>query len=216
MKQFNKYKNVYLYLDHYCDMNLNNNTEVSRYKAISNLYMFLEDYLNITSIQFERLQTDKKELDLLANQKIDNFEDELKFTKLFADIHFLLVAVEKSYNITKELYNQLLLPEKSTAINSSSDYKLKKQLRNKIEHMEEYIIKPSTLFKDNWFVHDSFTLSNNTFKLGKYEFDLSENTLTLLYDYYDEITSILMKDYVEPVKETVDKLWASWELLKKT
>ncbi|NFA44382.1 hypothetical protein EXM65_17920 [Clostridium botulinum] len=209
MKQFDNYKNIYKYLDYYCYSNYNNNAEIIRYKAIINLYKFLEEYLNITSIQFERLKFDRNDLDLISNKKIDTFEDELKFTRIFADIHFLLVSIEKSYNIIIELYNQLLLQEKSISIKTSSDYKLKKQLRNKIEHMDEYIIKPSTLFHDNWFVRDSFTLTNNTFKLGKYEFELSESNLSLLYHYYDEITLILTKDYVQPVRENVDRILSS-------
>lgn len=215
MRKFDNYKDIYLYIDHYCDINLNNNVEVSKYNAINNLYMFLEDYLNITSIQFERLIADKKELDLIANQKIDTFKDKLKFTKIFADIHFTLVSIEKSYNIVIQLYNKLNLKSKGSEIRKSSDYLSKKRLRNILEHMDENIVLPSDINHSNWFIHDTGVISNNTYEIKGYKFELSVDSISLLYSYYDEITSILMKDYVEPVKETVDKLWASWELLKK-
>jgi len=77
--------------------------------------------------------------------------------------------------------------------------------------MDDNIIKPSTIEYQNWFVNDFSTLGNNTYKLGNYEFELSENNLSILYSYYSEITSILIKEYVEPVKETVDRIWQSIE-----
>ena len=209
MRQFDNYKNVYIYLDYYCDINSDNNAEISKYNAINNLYMFLEDYLNITSIQFKRLKADNEELYLLSNQKIDTFEDKLKFTKIFADIHFTLVSIEKSYNIVIQLYNKLNLKSKGTEIKKSSDYLSKKRLRNILEHMDENIVLPSDINHSNWFIHDNSVISNNTYTLKGYEFKLSLDSVSLLYSYYDEITSILMKDYVEPVKDTVDKIYLS-------
>lgn len=211
LKQFNNYKNVYRYLDYYCDINLKDNSKISKYNAISNLYQYFEEYLNIINIQFERLQINRDELSMLANCSITEFEDELKFTKLFADIHFLLIAIEKSYNIAIKLYGYLDLQSKSLKIKQSMDYLSKKRIRNSIEHMDENIIKPSTIDHQNWFISDFYTLRENTYKLGDYELELSENNLSILYSYYSEITSILIKEYVEPVKETVDRIWQSIE-----
>lgn len=217
MKQFDNYKKIYRYIEHIDKSNPQYETHI----IISHLYKYLEDYLNVITIQFKRIQQTKKEMEPLANQSIEKFNDRLLFTKLWADIHFLLIAIEKSYNITIKLYNKLSMKIKSKQIKSSDDYIAKKRLRNMLEHMDDNltdglneskrIIPNYSSHNINWFDNQYGFISDNTLKLKKYKFKIEETSLNLLYNYYDEITSILNKDYVLPVKKDADAFWESFE-----
>ncbi|EDK33927.1 hypothetical protein [Clostridium kluyveri] len=171
MKQFDNYKKIYKYIEHIDGSNPQYETHI----IISHLYKYLEDYLNVITIQFRRIEQTKKEMEPLANQSIEKFNDRLLFTKLWTDIHFLLIAIEKSYNITIKLYNKLSMETKSKQIKSSDDYITKKRLRNMLEHMDDNltdglneskrIIPNYSSHNINWFDNQYGFISDNTLKL---------------------------------------------------
>lgn len=220
MKQFDNYRKIYRYINHIDESNPQYETHI----IISHLYKYLEDYLNIINIQFKRIAQTEKEMEPLSNHSVQKFNDRLLFTKLWGDIHFLLIAIEKSYNITIKLYNKLSKHTKSKQIKNSDDYITKKRLRNMLEHMDDNltdglekskkVVSNYSYHNINWFDNQYSSLSDNTLKLKNYKFKIEENSLNFLYNYYDEITSILNKEYVLPVKKDVDNFWIGFEQFK--
>ncbi|KEH96876.1 hypothetical protein Z962_05815 [Clostridium botulinum C/D str. BKT12695] len=213
MKKFDNHKNIYKYIEHILDYK----PEYETHMIISNLYKYLENYLNLVSIQFERINQTYIDLDPLSNHSIKKFEDKLLFTKLFGDIHFLLISAEKAYNISMNLYKKLSLKQKSIEIHNSKTYTNLKKIRNMLEHMDENLmdgldkskkIIPHYSYSNvNWFDSQYGTLSDNTIKLKNYEFKIEEKSLEYLYNCYDNITYIITSRYVLPIKKEVDDFW---------
>lgn len=216
MKTFNTHESIYKYIAHAFPKDVDYEDRI----IISNIYSYIEKYLNMTSFQFERIDMDYFEMDEAMEYPNGSFERTVPFIKLKGDIHFLIISAEKAYNLIMKLYMKLDLKSNCKEVESSIEYKNIKKLRNNLEHMEEKLIqgwrrsknKMPDVFESsvNWFAHDLASIGDKTFKLEKNSLLLEPESLEHLYSCYDNITNIIYKKYVEPNKNDIDKFWSKF------
>ncbi len=216
MKKFNKYLSIYKYIEPLED----DDKDFELRNSISLLYLYLEKYLNISSVQLQRSLEDDKKIKKLTN--IKHNKNLSKFLDLFfADIHFLLISMEKCYKMVIKLFGLLNNTQKVKQIITDTEYINTKYIRNQLEHMDEKLSQtidesqkhyfPLFKRKANWF-HQQFRLMiNNKITLTDknkktYTFELNENCMDKLIYYYEEINKLIENKYTLPNKDYVDKI----------
>jgi len=143
---------------------------------------------------------------------------------LFGDIHFLLIATEKSYMLSFELLELLDCKEIRRFEETSEIFLAVKHIRNNLEHMNENLTCHDSKYNKcieergwytNWFNRQWSSMTNSTIKLGKYSFSICEDSFMPLWKLYDNILSIISTKYVLSNKEIVDRIFSGrikkWE-----
>ena len=75
--------------------------------TISNLFTYLDEFMNTIIIELQRIDHSNKQLHTMANRRVEKFEERLFFTTLWADYYFFLNTVERTYRLAAELYDAL-------------------------------------------------------------------------------------------------------------
>lgn len=216
MKIFNKHEQFYKYIEHAPEKNTDYETRI----IISNIYSFLEDYLNIANFQFERIDKRYEEMDKVSKYPSGDFRRRIPFLKFKGDVHFLLISIEKAYNLIMQLYMKFNIKSICLEVKNSDEHTNINRLRNKLEHMEENLDddwnksknKMLDVFKSsvNWFAHDLRSYGDKTVKIGDYSLVLTPDSLTHLYSCYNDVTKLINDKYVIPDKDEIDKFWANF------
>lgn len=216
MKYIDNYINNYINLYKYIEPLNDDEPDAERRYTISKLYKFLERYINASFIEIDRINESNNMLDKISNKHITNNKDKKVITTLFCDSHFLIISLEKCYQLIIELFNLLDEINKSNEIRSSSNFIKVKRMRNSIEHMNENLlddkIKSQKYFDfntigHNWLSSQLSTISDNSITIKDYTLNLSQESLDILLLYYSTINDIINTKYVIPNKELVDKLF---------
>ena len=171
--------------------------------SISNMFTYLDDFMNILMLELSRIDDDNSKLNSLINRRIEKFEDRLCLTALWADYYFFLNTVERTYRLVKELYKKLGEHEKARHIEESTAYNNARRTRNKIEHLYENLSDNSKQF---YAQHRSMG-PKNEITIDGVAFSASEDSLQLLYQIYDDVSNIIKEKYIVPNKEVVDRIW---------
>lgn len=217
MRTFENYHNIYLYIEPLTD----DDPDLKKRYQISNTLKYLEDYLNITTNQYNRIVENETNLNLYPNSSKELHQH---LVILFGDIHFLLIATEKSYLLSFELLELLDYKEMRHSGEKSETFRSIKHMRNNLEHMNENLTCHDSRYNrcieergwyTNWFNRQWSGMIGGTIELGKHSFSICEDSFTPLWDLYDNILSIIEKKYVLPNKETVDRIFSGhikkWE-----
>lgn len=209
MRTFNNYSNVYKYI-----LPLNGKEpSFNVHCQVQNLFCYFEDYLNLTTNQYERIQKCIAELSLLPSS--GKFVSR-NISILFGDIHFLFIALEKSYKLSFELLRLLGNEALSIESRNSPEFVNVKQIRNCIEHMDENLTIHDSRYNTyvpeygsytNWFSRQFGTIMDNVIELGKYRFAICEESFSHIWNLYDIIFESLQKIYVIPNKPLYDKIF---------
>lgn len=171
--------------------------------SISNMFTYLDDFMNTLMLQLERIQDDNQKLEGLYNRKIDKLEERLCFTALWADYYFFLNTVERTYRLAKELYKKLGECDKERQLDQSISYFNARKIRNKIEHLYKNL---SDEHKQFYSQHRSMG-PKNEITIDGISFSASEDSLQLLYQIYDDISNIITEKYIEPSRKVVDRIF---------
>ncbi len=210
MRTFENYHNVYLYVEPLTD----DDPDLKKRYQISNTLKYLENYLNITTNQYNRIVENRTNLYLYPNSSKALHQHLVIF---FGDIHFLLIAVEKSYLLSFELLDLLDCQELHHSEERSETFQSIKHMRNNLEHMNENLTCHDSRYNrcieergwyTNWFDRQWSGMTGNTIGLGKHSFSICEDSFTPLWDLYDNILSVIEEKYVLPNKETVDRIFS--------
>ncbi|WP_024983214.1 hypothetical protein [Brevibacillus borstelensis] len=170
------------------------------------LLEYLEFYVNMSTIQMQRLHADDQDIDRAYNETGSNSKDTLvAFTKYFGDIHFCLICLDKVYKLAYELAEYLQDPVLISIVQNYSKLDNYRRARNALEHMEEKIIKT------NWFRSEFGRVSNDTLTLNKTEFKIDISTLEPVYSLYDEFIK-RFNELIEPRKPEIDKVWSAFKI----
>ena len=175
--------------------------------SISNMFTYLDDFMNTLMLELERIQEDNQKLEKLRKQRVERLEDRLCFTALWADYYFFLNTVERTYRLAKELYKKLGEYDKERQIDQSISYFNARRIRNKIEHLYENL---SDEHKQFYSQHRSMG-PKNEITIDGISFSASEDSLQLLYQVYDDISNIIKEKYINPSKKVVDRIWSRIE-----
>lgn len=209
MRKFENYQKIYLYivpLD--CK-----HPDYRKCHQIQNLFFYFENYLNLTTNQWRRIANNMAELNLLPCSGKFVQEDLLV---LLGDIHFMFISLEKAYKIAFRLL--LLLDNKPLyeEARSSFLYTNVKQIRNCLEHMDENLTDKDTKNNNlvqsyspytNWFCQQWGTIVNDKIILGKYSYELSEDSLSPIQNLYDSILKLIEEKYALPNREDYDMIF---------
>lgn len=171
-------------------------------ETISNLFTYLDEFMNTIMIELQRIDDSNKQLDTMANMRIEKFEERLYFTALWADYYFFLNTVERTYRLAAELYDALGEHDKKKEIKESNTFNDVRHIRNCIEHLYEDVSKNPAFYTQ----HRSMG-PENKITIDGVSFDASESSLQLLYQIYDDISNIITKRYIVPNKEMVDQMY---------
>lgn len=209
MRKFENYQKIYRYI-----VSLDcQHPDYRKCHQIQNLFLYFEDYLNLTTNQWKRIANNMAELNLLpCSGKF--VQDDLLV--LLGDIHFMLISLEKAYKIAFRLL--LLLDNKPLyeEARSSFLYTNVKQIRNCLEHMDENLTEKDTKNNHftqsyssytNWFCQQWGTIVNDKIILGKYSYELSEDSLYPIQNLYNSISKLIDEKYVLPNKEDYDMIF---------
>ena len=122
---------------------------------------------------------------------------------IFADIHFLLISMDKCYKYEQKLYQQR--SKKANTI---------RLMRNDFEHSEENINKISAnekyelpkIFQENgwsWYEYQSATISNGAVKIRNNTLLISEDMFNDIISHYHLLISYLKKELQDILLDTV-------------
>ncbi|MDO5362871.1 MAG: hypothetical protein Q4F03_09530 [Eubacteriales bacterium] len=209
MRKFENYQKIYRYI---APLDCKH-PDYRKCHQIQNLFLYFENYLNLTTNQWRRIANNMAELNLLPCSGKLVQEDLLV---LLGDIHFMFISLEKAYKIAFRLL--LLLDNKPLYEESRSSflYTNIKQIRNCLEHMDEnltdkdtknnYLIQSYSPYT-NWFCQQWGTIVNDKIILGKYSYELSEASLSPVQNLYDSILKLIEEKYVLPNREVYDMIF---------
>lgn len=195
------FDNAYGTKKYICPLDLNA-PDYQKRETISDLFTYLDDFMNTIMIELQRIDHSNKILDTMANRRIEKLEERLTFTTLWADYYFFLNTVERTYRLAAELYEILGKPDKKKQIKESSTFNDVRRIRNCIEHLYEDVSKKPTFCSQ----HRSMG-SENRITIDGVSFDANESSLQLLYQIYDDISNMITKKYISPNKEKVDRVY---------
>lgn len=179
---------------------------------IQNTFKYLEDYLNITTNQYIRVERNIAELELLPNTGDLVGHNLLIF---FGDIHFMFIVLEKVYKLSFRLLKLLGKDSLYKEFSNSPAYITVKQIRNCLEHMDENLTNHDSRFNEcilehsnytNWFSQQWGMIIDDEISLGKYSFSLNENSFSPTWHLYDIILDTIHTVYVTPNKKLYDKI----------
>ncbi len=209
MRTFVNYHDIYLYIEPLTD----DETDSHKRYQVSNLFMFLEDYLNLTTNQYMRVKEHRDKLSEVPPHSKALYREMNIF---FGDIHFLIIAMEKSYSLSIRLLQ--ILDEKKAAADAfeSETFRTIKFIRNNLEHMNDKLTREDGKYRESWYSDSPHTywfsrqwgsMRGNQIKLGDATFDVTESSFEPLWNLYDSIYKIINERYIAPTKETVDKIF---------
>lgn len=171
--------------------------------SISNMYTYLDDYMNTLVLELSRIEETNRKIDEIANRSVEKFEERLLFTYLWADYYFFLNTLERAYHIARRLYLCLDEEEKEKRIKESTAFKNAKAIRNSIEHLDERITRSTG---EEFYAQHRSMGGENEITISGVTFAANEDSLQLLYQIYDDISNIIAEKYIEPNREEVDKI----------
>lgn len=133
---------------------------------------------------------------------------------IFADIHFLLISMDKCYKYEQKLYQQLNLPQEAVKLQRSKKANTIRLMRNDFEHSEENINKISAnekyelpkIFQENgwsWYEYQSATISNGAVKIRNNTLLISEDMFNDIISHYHLLISYLKKELQDILLDTV-------------
>lgn len=153
-------------------------------RAITALLRALENYVNGTTIQFERIQSSKASL--LAGKRVMV----RSILTLFLDVHFYFVCYDKAQNLFKEISERVGDEEIiSFWAEHESNFKSFNDARNHLEHIETRATAK--------YLNDFGNLKNDTFTFGGEEFDVSREGLDYLTEAFQIFVDILALIYLK-------------------
>ncbi|RFB35686.1 hypothetical protein [Brevibacillus sp. VP] len=160
---------------------------------------YFEFYINLATIQMDRILSDKKQLQYFDNNNRASIENKVIVTKFFGDIYFCICSLDKAYKLAEKIsdeYTDLQLREITDEYKHLNKYR---KVRNAIEHTEEKI------FETDWFSQQIGSFTNDMFSLNGTNFHVSHNTLLPFYNMYQKIIRRL-DELIKDRKEKVDAL----------
>lgn len=185
-------------LSRYLDTELNNNDDDEK---ASDFLTFAEQYLNLATLQRERLQTFEDTIPTFEG-RVTNLEHLKAIRLYFGDIHFFFNCIHKFLAFSRRLLKKLNQPESPEFKNTLEYYRI---IRNHFEHVDERIDKHP-------FYRMQFgSVSNKTIKLDNMVYDITEKALNPLYDIFEAIIKTV-EIYIEPRKEHLDQIFSAMEL----
>ncbi|OUQ13131.1 hypothetical protein B5E84_17930 [Lachnoclostridium sp. An14] len=209
MQTFENYHKIYLYIEPLVD----DEKDARERMHLSHLFCFLEDYLNLTINQYDRV---KENHDSLKNYAESKKELHHCMNIMFGDIHFMLISMEKAYSLSMRMLEILKEKETVKEIRESNAYKTVKFFRNNLEHMNDKLTIEDHKYRESWYSSDYHThwfarqwgsMHGNTIKLGNYSFSVEETSLEPLLNIYHKIFGIITERYIIPNKEVVDRIF---------
>lgn len=209
MRTFENYHKVYLYIEPLID----EDPDFQKRKHVSNLFCFLEDYLNLSTNQYIRVKENYDTLKLCSENKRDLY---YKMNTMFGDIHFMLIAMEKSYSLSIRILEILGQTDLANAVNQSDNYKTVKFIRNNLEHMDDKLTIEDYKYRESWYSDDRHThwfarqwgsIHGNTIKLGNRSFSIDQSSFLFLWNLYDQIFKIITDEYITPNKSKVNLIF---------
>jgi hypothetical protein len=168
-----------------------------RNKAADNLILYIETYVNMATIQLQRMQENSNEaIQLTKNNEPDSMEKRIVYSRMTGDEHFFLNCIDKVYQLSKRLAEQVLKDKPLIEmVKSCQDQQYYRDARNHFEHMEERLVET------NWFRSPTF---NNIKILDGVGYPLDERSLIPLYSMYEQLIKRIDEIY-EPMKDQIDK-----------
>lgn len=171
-------------------------------EAISNLYHYLDDFLNTLMLELSRIEESRGKLRALENRRLVSFADRFYLVALWADYYFFLNTTDRAYQVSMELYEKIGENKKAEQIKRSNSYHITHKMRNQIEHLSEKVSRTGGIFYNQ---HRSMG-QDYEIAIGDVSFKVCETSLEPLYQIYDDISNIIEQKYVVPNKETIDRL----------
>lgn len=199
MKFFNEYYRLNRYLNPYPDR------PDKKEEKILDFIMYLEKYVNLATVQMQRLFDDEQEMELAQGKyRPQSVENSIPFIKFSGDIHFLFNCFDKVLKISRKLAEFMKDAQLKQIIENHSELKIYIKARNSFEHMDERIERT------NWFREDLSSIGDFTLTLDGIDYRLTKDSLLPLYSLYESIVKRI-DDIVEPRKEDIDKFWKPFD-----
>lgn len=201
MRRFDKAHNARKYI-----LPLDSSAPDSRVReTVANMYAYLDDYMNTLTLELVRIEETDHKLDEIADRPVEKFEERVLFTYLWADYYFFLNTVERTYRLVQRLYKSLGEEEKAEKIKAGMDWENIRSIRNGIEHLDERITRSNG---EEFYTQHRSMDEEKEISIDGSTFAANEDSLQLLYQIYDDISNIIEQKYIEPNRETVDKIWS--------
>lgn len=186
MKLYNERKRLHRYLDPV--------QESPSEKKLDDLLNFAEHYLNLTTLQMERLEL-FEEMTSTINGEITEKDDIKALTLYFGDIQFFFNCAHKFLIFTQRLYTLLSTKPPANFIDLEVHYRT---IRNHFEHIDERIER-HPLYSMNFS-----TVSENGITINGMDYDISVESLLPLYTVYENVTEVI-DTLVKPRRGQVDR-----------
>lgn len=182
-------------------------------RTIAAIFEHLDQQMNTLMLELERIRETNDKMASLAEGRVGvrlaNFEDRMLLTTLWADYYFFLNTVVRAYELTMALYNRLNSRDKAKRLKNCKEYKSASTVRNSFEHADHRLGKYGADFsRQIGKMRDE--RYENTISVDGAAFSASEASLDVLYQAYDDISSIILEKYVKPNKKSVDQVFEAF------
>ena len=171
---------------------------------ISNMYTYLDDFMNTLNLQLLRIEESNLKMGVIANQRVEKFEDRMIFVCLWADYYFFLNTMERTYRLAEKLYKRLDEKGKAQEIKDSKNFNDLRIIRNCIEHLYEDITKKNG---EKFYSQHRSMGDRNEITINGITFAANEDSMYQLYQIYDDISRIIEEKYIIPNRDIVDRIW---------
>jgi hypothetical protein len=192
MKFYNESKR----LNRYLNPILNDEDE----EKISDLLSFAEKYLNLVTLQRERMKSFENFSPSIQGL-ITNIEHLKAIRLYFGDIHYFFNSAHKFLLFTKRVMKNIGM---CITPNFEETEKYYRTIRNHFEHVDERIEKHPLFRKD------FSSVSEGKLTIDNVEYDFSDNALPPLYSIFDEVLKSI-ETIIEPRKEGLDLVWKEFD-----
>lgn len=191
MKIYDESRRLYRYFNHTMD----NRGE----ETIIDLFTFVENYLNLATLQIKRLRSAEETLSEV-NGRITKPEHKELIRLYFGDVHFFFNCAHKFLVLASRL------SKKIGYSNPNLDF-LKNHyatIRNHFEHIDERIERHP------YFRKDLSCISGDELIVEGKAYSISTDSLTPLYEIFDGIIS-RMNEIIARRKKEIDQAWQPFD-----
>jgi hypothetical protein len=175
-------------------------------KITFELILQMERYVNMASVQLQRLRNDEKEMVASPGGPIDDnkLEKKIAFDKYHGDLHFFITCVDKVYKTAIRLNKHLSNPGLNDIIKEYKKLDSFRDVRNFLEHFDERI-------SSNPNFRSTINSINYYYGTEKDQVFIGKEALNPVYKMYESIIDIL-DEHLAPQKPHIDQLWKQWNL----
>lgn len=180
-----------------------NHKEYQAFRKLYRIYKSLGRYINAAILQFNRIEEWAIQQKSLGDRIVSG-DDLIETELIFSDLHFLIISIDRCYELESELYAHILGKDKSKKFDHIKEVNDIRIMRNTLEHHETELLndyknkryKIEQVYEDNgwsWIEYQLSSLKNGKFKIKDKSLELSYHLFDTIFYHHHILTEHLRR-----------------------